>query len=80
MENLSPQVIRNVAKEVGELCAHPVEGVKIYPSEDDITNIQATIEGPGKSYKSSSCLVEHSRTKECQCQNYPSEDDITIHK
>ena len=58
MENLSPQVIRNVAKEVGELCAHPVEGVKIYPSEDDITNIQATIEGPGKSWcKISSCLV-----------------------
>ena len=47
VENLSPQVIRNVAKEVGELCCNPVEGVKIYPSEDDITNIQATIEGPG---------------------------------
>ncbi|XP_072028057.1 ubiquitin-conjugating enzyme E2 S-like [Amphiura filiformis] len=46
VENLSPQVIRNVAKEVGELCSNPVEGVKIYPSEDDITNIQATIEGP----------------------------------
>lgn len=46
VENLSPQVIRHVAKEVGELCSNPPEGVKIYPSEDDITNIQATIEGP----------------------------------
>ncbi len=48
MENLSPQVIRTVTKEVVELSSSPPEGIKVYVNEEDLTDIQATIEGPGK--------------------------------
>lgn len=48
VENLSPQVIRGVAKEIADLCNDPPEGIKIFPNEEDITDIQAQIEGPGK--------------------------------
>ncbi|CAH1795575.1 unnamed protein product, partial [Owenia fusiformis] len=46
VENLSPQMIRQVAKELTELQSDPPEGIKVYPNEEDITDIQATIEGP----------------------------------
>ncbi|XP_077979673.1 ubiquitin-conjugating enzyme E2 S-like [Glandiceps talaboti] len=46
VENLSPQTIRQVAKEISELSSDPPEGIKIYPNEEDITDIQATLEGP----------------------------------
>lgn len=47
MENFSPQIIKRVAKELQELATNPPEGIKVFTSDDDITNIQATIEGPG---------------------------------
>ncbi|KAI8479171.1 PREDICTED: ubiquitin-conjugating enzyme E2 S [Branchiostoma belcheri] len=47
VENLSPQIIRQVAKEVLDLANNPPEGVKVFPNEQDITDVQATIEGPG---------------------------------
>lgn len=46
VENLSPQIIRQIAKEVASLAKDPPEGIKVYPNEEDITDIQATIEGP----------------------------------
>ncbi|XP_029658042.1 ubiquitin-conjugating enzyme E2 S [Octopus sinensis] len=46
VENLSPQVIRQVAKELADLSSNPPEGVKVFPNEEDITDIQARIEGP----------------------------------
>jgi len=46
LENLSPQVIRQIAKEVADLTKDPPEGIKVFPNEEDITDIQATIEGP----------------------------------
>ena len=49
MENLPPQVIRRVTKEVVGLSEDPPEGIKVYLNEEDITDIQATIEGPGAS-------------------------------
>lgn len=48
MENVSPQVIRQVAKELSDLAADPPEGIKVFPNEEDITDIQATIDGPCK--------------------------------
>lgn len=48
MENLPPQVLRLVYKEVSALAADPPEGIKIYPSEEDITELHTAIEGPGK--------------------------------
>ena len=46
-ENVSPQVIRRVTKEVMELAESPPEGIKVFVNEEDITDIQATITGPG---------------------------------
>ncbi|XP_033751627.1 ubiquitin-conjugating enzyme E2 S-like [Pecten maximus] len=46
VENLSPQVIRQVARELGELCSDPPEGIKVFTSDEDITDIRAQIEGP----------------------------------
>ena len=47
VENLSPQILRQVSKEIAELIKEPPEGIKIYTNDEDITDIQATIEGPG---------------------------------
>lgn len=47
MENLHPQIVRQVMREVVELSQNPPEGIKIILNEGDITDIQATIEGPG---------------------------------
>lgn len=46
VENLSPQVIRQLARELGELCSDPPEGIKVFSSDEDITDIRAQIEGP----------------------------------
>lgn len=43
-------MIRKVTKEVLELSESPPEGIKVYINEDDLTDIQATIEGPGRRY------------------------------
>lgn len=48
MENLPPHVLRLVYKEVSALAADPPEGIKIYPSDEDITELLTAIEGPGK--------------------------------
>lgn len=54
VENLSPQVIRQVSKELWELSANPPEGIKVFINEEDITDIQAAIEGPGMLLRSDS--------------------------
>ncbi|XP_039597631.1 ubiquitin-conjugating enzyme E2 S [Polypterus senegalus] len=46
VENLPPHVIRLVYKEVSALTADPPEGIKIFPNEEDITDLHATLEGP----------------------------------
>ncbi|XP_044015741.1 ubiquitin-conjugating enzyme E2 S [Aphidius gifuensis] len=46
VENLSPQIIRRVAKEMTELVAQPPEGIRVIINDDDLTDIQAVIEGP----------------------------------
>lgn len=48
VENLSPQIIRQVNKEIHDLANDPPEGIKLTINEEDITDIQAFIEGPGK--------------------------------
>ncbi len=48
VENLPPQVIKRISKEVIELTESPPEGIKLVINEEDITDVQATIEGPGK--------------------------------
>ena len=47
VENLHPQTVRQVLREMTELSQSPPEGVKVFLNEEDITDIQASIEGPG---------------------------------
>jgi len=47
VENMSPQIIRQVTKELIDLQKNPPEGIKVFMNEEDVTDIQATIEGPG---------------------------------
>ena len=47
VENLSPQIIRNVMKEMTKLVEDPPEGIKVTFNEQDVTDIQAVIAGPG---------------------------------
>ncbi|XP_071451129.1 ubiquitin-conjugating enzyme E2 S [Hetaerina americana] len=46
VENLSPQIIRRIAKEMHDLANDPPEGIKVILNDQDITDIQALIEGP----------------------------------
>ena len=52
VENLSPQVIRSVSKELADLVTDAPEGIRIITNEEDITDIQAVIDGPGNTYSS----------------------------
>lgn len=47
MENVSPQILRQVTKELMDLQKDPPEGIKVTINEDDITDIQAAVDGPG---------------------------------
>ena len=51
VENLSPQIIRQVTKEISTLSRNPPEGIKLFMNDEDVTDIQATIEGPGISQR-----------------------------
>ncbi|XP_067936751.1 ubiquitin-conjugating enzyme E2 S-like [Watersipora subatra] len=46
VENLSPQIIRLVSKEMAGLVTEPPEGVRVITNEEDVTDIQAIIDGP----------------------------------
>lgn len=54
MENLSPQVIRQVSKELSQLTSNPLEGIRVCINEEDISDIQAFIDGPGIAFD---CLI-----------------------
>jgi len=45
-ENIAPQVLRRVAKEMSNLISKPIEGVTMHMNDADMTDIQATIVGP----------------------------------
>lgn len=47
MENLSPQIIRQVVKEMTDIYTNSPEGIKVQINETDVTDIQAVLEGPG---------------------------------
>lgn len=46
VENLSPQIIRRVSKELQELFRAPPEGIHVVINEEDVTDVQAIIDGP----------------------------------
>lgn len=52
VENLSPQIIRGVVREMQSLVNEPPEGIKVHVNDEDVTDIQAYLEGPaGRSKK-----------------------------
>ncbi|XP_037074189.1 ubiquitin-conjugating enzyme E2 S-like isoform X2 [Pollicipes pollicipes] len=46
VENLSPQTIRQVARELAGLQTSPPEGIKVLFNEQDVTQVEALIDGP----------------------------------
>lgn len=45
-ENLPPQTLRLLCREVSLLSADPPDGIKVFPNDEDVTDVQVTIEGP----------------------------------
>lgn len=45
-ENISPQVVAKVAKEIKGLVRKPLEGIKLIANEDNIADVRAIITGP----------------------------------
>jgi ubiquitin-conjugating enzyme E2 S len=69
VENVSPQIIRQVTKELMDLRKNPPEGISVFLNEQDITDIHATIEGPdGTPYTGG-----HFRVKLVLGKNFPAE-------
>lgn len=46
-ENLSPAVMGRLNQEIKKLMSTELEGIKVELNEQDITDIQAIIDGPG---------------------------------
>jgi len=59
VENLSPQTLRGVLKELTSLVKSPPEDIKVILNDQDVTDIQATISGPaGTPYASGQFKVK----------------------
>lgn len=68
-ENIPPQVIKKVLKELSEIASEPLEGIKLIPSEQDICDIQGIIDGPaGTPYEGG-----FFRIKLVLCKGFPSQ-------
>lgn len=50
VENLSPQTIRQVIKEMHDIATNSPEGIKVQINDADVTDIQAILQGPGSIY------------------------------
>lgn len=48
VENFSPQVIKQISRELSELTQNPLEGIRVVFNEEDITSVQADIDGPSE--------------------------------
>jgi len=46
MENVAPQVVRAVGKQIQALATESMEGVQVILNEEDLTDVQAIVEGP----------------------------------
>uniref|UniRef100_A0A8V5GNI0 UBC core domain-containing protein n=1 Tax=Melopsittacus undulatus TaxID=13146 RepID=A0A8V5GNI0_MELUD len=45
-ENLPPHILRLLYRELSLLSTDPPDGIKLCPNEEDVTDVQVTIEGP----------------------------------
>lgn len=65
VENLSPQIIRQIVQEMHKLSDEPPEGIKVLLNEADVTDIQALIEGPaGTPYSGGAFRIKLALSKE----------------
>lgn len=48
VENVCPQTLRSVARDLRRLAARPPAGIKLQLRDDDITDVVAHIDGPGE--------------------------------
>jgi len=46
MENVAPQVVRAVGKQIHTLATETMEGVQVILNEEDLTDVQAIVDGP----------------------------------
>lgn len=46
VENFSPHVIKQISRELCELTQNQLEGIKVVFNEEDVTSVQADIDGP----------------------------------
>ncbi|KAL1775001.1 ubiquitin-conjugating enzyme E2 S [Sigmodon hispidus] len=58
VENLLPHIVHLMYKEMTILKADPRDGIKIFPSEEDITYQQVTMKGPEQTPYDESLLYE----------------------
>lgn len=45
-EDLPPPIIHLVSKEMAIPTAEPLDGINVFPNEEDVINLQASIKGP----------------------------------
>lgn len=75
MENVAPHVIKVVARQVQTLVQEKLEGINLLLNEDDMTDIQAVIEGPpGTPYQGGQFKVKLALSKD-----YPASPPKGIH-
>lgn len=68
-ENIPPQVIKRILKEINDVSNEPLEGIKLISNEQDICDIQAIIDGPaGTPYEGG-----YFRVKLILCKGFPSQ-------
>ncbi|CAH4037073.1 ubiquitin-conjugating enzyme E2 S [Pieris brassicae] len=48
VENVCPQVLRGVARELRRLAANPPAGIKLLLRDDDLTDVVALVDGPAE--------------------------------
>jgi len=48
VENLNPQVIRHLTREIHSLRSEPMEGITVIIDDKDLTNVEAVIDGPAE--------------------------------
>lgn len=57
VENVCPQVLRSVSRELRRLAASPPAGIKLVLRDDDLTDVVAHMEGPGNASQPSTNAV-----------------------
>lgn len=48
VENLNPQVLRHISRELQSLKSEPMEGIAVLLDDKDMTTVEAIIDGPAE--------------------------------